>query len=109
MGQQGKPATLKAMKTLAHSIDSRYWERNHEKSCSGKNKSDNQDKPDNKNQKPDDKNKASTSGTSGSNHNNSKGNKNNKSRKPTSSSRNSTLISNKLGKDGKLTLQERQW
>ena len=49
MGQQGKPATLEAMKALAHSIDSHYWEQNHEKSCSGKNKSDNQDKPDNKN------------------------------------------------------------
>ena len=109
MGQQGKPATLKAMKTLAHSIDSCYWEQNREKSRSGKNKSDNQDKPDNKNQKPDDKNKASTSGTSGGNHNNPKGNKNNKSGKPASSSGNSTSISDKLGKDGKLTPQERQW
>ena len=108
MGQQGKPATLEAMKTLAHSIDSCYWEQNCKKSHSGKNKSDNQDKPDNKNQKPDDKNKATTSGTSSGNHNNSKGNKNNKSRKPVPSSGNSTLISDKLGKDGKLTPQERQ-
>ena len=27
MGQQGKPATLDGMKTLAHTIDARYWER----------------------------------------------------------------------------------
>ena len=46
MGQQGKPPTLKAMKLLTHSISSHYWECLHEKSCSGKNKSDNQDKPD---------------------------------------------------------------
>ena len=32
MGQQGKPPTLAEMKTLAHSIDSRYWERLREKS-----------------------------------------------------------------------------
>jgi Ty3 transposon capsid-like protein len=37
MGQQGKPATLKAMKTLPHTIDSRHWERLREKSRSGKN------------------------------------------------------------------------
>ena len=108
MGQQGKPATLEAMKALVHSIDSHYWEQNHEKSHSGKIKSNNQNKPDNKNQKPNDKNKASTSRTSSGNHNNSKGNKNNKSGKPASSSGNSTSISDKLGKDGKLTPQERQ-
>jgi hypothetical protein len=34
MGQQGKPSTLSAMKSLAHSIDSRHWERLHEKSRS---------------------------------------------------------------------------
>ena len=34
MGQQGKPSTLSTMKNLAHSIDSRYWERLHEKSHS---------------------------------------------------------------------------
>lgn len=34
MGQQEKPSTLSAMKNLAHSIDSRYWERLREKSRS---------------------------------------------------------------------------
>ena len=66
--------------------------------CSGKNKSDSQDKPNHKNQKPNNKNKALTSGNSSGNHN--------KSRKPMSFSGNSTSISDKLGKDGKLTLQE---
>ena len=49
MGQHGKPSTLEAMKVLAHSIDSRYWERNHEKSCAGKNKSEGNDKSNGKN------------------------------------------------------------
>ena len=34
IGQQGKPSTLAAMKNLAHSIDSRHWERLREKSRS---------------------------------------------------------------------------
>src|SRR5271169_3318696 len=40
MGQQGKPATLGAMKLLAHAIDSCYWERAREKSRSDKGKPD---------------------------------------------------------------------
>ena len=40
MGQQGKPATLEAMKALAHSIDSHHYEHLREKSCSEKNKPD---------------------------------------------------------------------
>ena len=35
MGQQGKPSTLDAMRSLAHSIDARHWERIREKSRSG--------------------------------------------------------------------------
>jgi hypothetical protein len=46
MGQLEKPTTLETMKTLAHSIDPGHWERLQEKSCSGKNKSNN--KSDNK-------------------------------------------------------------
>ena len=41
MGQQGKPPTLEAMKTLAHSINSHHWERLCVKSRVGKNKPDN--------------------------------------------------------------------
>jgi hypothetical protein len=107
MGQQGKPATLEAMKSLAHSIDSRHWERNREKSRAGKNKSDGNDKSDGKN-KSDDKNKPDKS--SGNNSNNNKNNNKNKGKpdKPASSSGNSASLSDKLGKDGKLTPQERQ-
>ena len=112
MGQQGKPPTLEAMKLLAHSIDSRHWERLREKSRSGKNKSDNQDKSDNRTHKSDDKNKTSTPGSSSSNNNSNSRNNNNKNNnkttKPASSSGNSASISEKLGKDGKLTPQERQ-
>jgi hypothetical protein len=83
MGQQGKPSTLEAMKTLAHSIDARHWERLREKSRAGKNnKSDNNDnKSDGKNNKPDDKGKNQASGNSNSS-NPGKNNKNNKNNKP---------------------------
>ena len=114
MGQQGKPSTLSEMRALAHSIDHRYWERQKEKSRGGK-KSD--DKPDKG--KSDDKGKASTSGSnnnSGSsgnnnNSNNSNSNKNkkdNKSGKAPSTSGTPNPLADKLGKDGKLTPQERQ-
>lgn len=111
MGTQGKPATLEDMKTLAHAIDSRHWERLREKSRAGKNKADNPEKSDNKNNKdkPDDKGKQASN--SNSNSNNSGNNKNNKSGKPakaSSASGSSAPHSDKLGKDGKLTPQERQ-
>jgi hypothetical protein len=90
MGQQGKPSTLSAMKNLAHSIDARHWERFREKSRSENptphSSIDLHTEPD----------------------------------PPTSSKHNSTppefsdmlrnpfTISDILGKDGKLTTQERQ-
>ena len=99
MGQQGKPLTLAKMKTLVHHIDSHHWECLHKKSHAGKNKSDNNDnKPDNKGNKSDDKKNQA----SGSNKNN-KFDKNKKPNKPQSSSGNSESITNKLGKDRKLT------
>ena len=106
MGQQGKPATLEAMRNLAHSIDARHWERLREKSRAGKNKSEGNDKSDGKN-KSDDKNKTPNPGNNnpGSSKNNkSKGNKPNKP----ASSGNSAALADKLGKDGKLTPAERQ-
>ena len=117
MGQQGKPSTLEEMKTLAHSIDSRYWERLREKSRSGRSKSDNSDKSDSNKAKSDDKkNQASTSGHNhGHNHKDNKSKKqhgnnksDNKSDKPSSSSGSTSTISDKLGKDGKLLPSERQ-
>ena len=112
MGQQGKPTTLEAMKTLAHQIDSRHWERLREKSRSGKSKSEDKsdDKKTDKNSKSDDKGK---NPQSGNNSNNNPKNKN-KSGKPQSSTGASTSsgspnpLADKLGKDGKLTQQERQ-
>jgi hypothetical protein len=114
MGQQGKPSTLEDMKTLAHSIDSRHWERLREKSRSGRNKSDTPDKSDsNKGKSDDKKNQASTSGHN-HNHKDNKSKKqqgnnksDNKSDKP-SSSGSTNNISDKLGKDGKLLPAERQ-
>jgi Retrotransposon gag protein len=99
MGQQGKPSTLEAMKLLAHSIDARHWERSREKSRSDKGKSDS-GKSDPKSDK-----KTPASGNSNPNHKNTQ---NNKSAKPAPSSGNSASLSDKLGKDGKLTPQERQ-
>jgi len=107
MGQQGKPSTLEDMKTLAHSIDSRHWERLREKSRSSKSKSDEKpDRSDNnrtdRNPKIDDRNKSV--GNFKGKH---KPDFPNKTFKPPSTS-GSTSISDKLGKDGKLTQTERQ-
>jgi hypothetical protein len=112
MGQQGKPQTLDAMKALAHSIDSRHWERLREKSRTGKGKSDTPEKSDKP--KSDDKKHSHASGSNNNSNNSSnkgkqKENSNNNNKgKPATSSGNSTSISDKLGKDGKLTPQERQ-
>jgi hypothetical protein len=109
MGQQGKPPTLESMKALAHSIDSRHWERLREKSRTGKAKSDKAE-----DKKPDDKNKGQSSGNNSNNSSNpaknkkGKFNNDNKSGKPPSASGSSSSIADKLGKDGKLTHQERQ-
>ena len=112
MGQQGKPTSLEDMKHLAHSIDSRHWERLREKSRAGRSKSDHPDKPDSKNNKSDDKGKTPASNNnSNQSRNNNNSNNNNKSNKPakgSSSSGNSASIADKLGKDGKLAREERQ-
>ena len=114
MGHQVKPATLDAMKLLAHTIDTRHWERIREKSHSGKSKSDNKT---DKGKKSDDKGKNNSSNNSGSSHknnnnpNNLKGNKNSKNNKPNKASLSSAStnpLADKLCKDRKLTQQERQ-
>jgi hypothetical protein len=97
MGQQGKPATLEAMRLLAHSIDSCHWERLREKSRASKNKADG--KPD-KSDKSDDK-KNPASGKDDSNSRKGKNKQNNKPGKTPSTSGNSASISDKLGKAGK--------
>jgi hypothetical protein len=121
MGQQGKPSTLSAMKNLAHSIDARHWERVREKSRSGtdkpsssnsgNNKSDKRSNNNNSNNTNNSNNSSSSSSNNnkpqskGSNHNNSNNNKNDRNDKSKSVP---NPLSDKLGKDGKLTPQERQ-
>jgi hypothetical protein len=114
MGHHGKPPTLDDMKVLAHSIDSRHWERVREKSRSGRNKSDSHDKSDNKHDKSADKGKQQSSSSNNNQSDNAKNkkkndnNNSNKSAKAASTSGHSHSIADKLGKDGKLTPQERQ-
>src|SRR6202044_2082847 len=72
MGQQGKPATLEAMKALAHSIDSRHWKRNREKAHS-----DNKPKSDNKSDANKSEKKANNQSSGSHNHNAKKFSNNN--------------------------------
>ena len=110
MVQQGKLSTLKEMKTLAHAIDARYWERHREKSHAKKSqaKSDNKNtsKPENKSE-----NKTGNSGKNAKNNqsnSNTSTNKDNNSNKSAKSDTSRNSVADKLGKDGKLTSDERQ-
>jgi len=101
ISRMGKPATLSEFKTLAQTIDACYWERKGEISRETKSSSFNPLKP-------------STSGRASS-HPSGSGNHRsgqNKSAKPASVSTSSTPkapdLNTKLGKDGKLTAEERQ-
>ena len=115
MGNQVKPNTLDDLKTLAHSIDARHWERIREKSRTEKSqsssKSDNKtsksnNKSDNNNNnKPDKSSNSGKNNASSSKTNNNNSNNNNKTSKPSASG---SSIADKLGKDGKLTSDERQ-
>ena len=95
IGQQGKPPTLAEMKALAHAIDPCHWKHIWEKSCT--NKPNNSSKPDSKKHNH----------QSSSNNNNSNSNQPQNSNKPKALS-SSNSIANVLGKDSKLTPQERQ-
>ena len=102
MGQQGKPATLPTMKTFAHVINSHHWEWLCEKSHSNKPAP----KQDNKSQqKSKKKPETSSSNPTRQNPPASTSSNNNKLAKPFASR---TSISNKLGKDGKLSAEEHQ-
>src|SRR5277367_1600221 len=121
IGQQGKPADLAELKSVAHAIDARHWERLCEKT---RNDSKTPQKSDNKtnsngNKSDNKSNNGSSSSknkSNGSTSNNNNGN-NNKSAKPSTSGTSGTSansansanpISDKLGKDGKLSADERQ-
>jgi len=106
IGQVGKPATLTELKTLAHSIDARHWERLREKSRADKS---------NQSNKSDKKPPNSGNQSSSQSHNNNKPQQNkphssnDKSKSSSgSASAKSSSISDNLTKDGKLTQQERQ-
>ena len=102
MGQQGKPANLPEIKTLAHAIDSCHWEWLHNKSHCNKSAPNKDNKSQQKSKK---KPKTSSSNSTKQNPSASTSSSNNKLAKPSASW---TSISNKLGKDGKLSTEEHQ-
>ena len=106
MGQTGKPSTLEEMKTIAHSIDARHWERIREKSRSGSDKTTNATSANKSDKKPTPSNNSYTSNNSKSSTSKASGSNTNKNDKPKPTTNNP--IADKLGKDGKLTPQERQ-
>ena len=107
MGQQGKPDTLDKMRILARSIDTQHWERAHEKSHSGSNKSNNNNS--NNSNKSDKKPQSNNSDKSSNNKHQSKGSSNSSNDNKNDKSKTiPNLLADKLGKDGKLTPQERQ-
>ena len=102
MGQQGKPANLPDIKTLAHAIDSCHLEWLCKKSRSDKQAP----KQDNKSQQKSEKKlKTSSSNSTKQNPSASTSSNNHKLAKLSTSS---TSISDKLGKDGKLSAEEHQ-
>lgn len=108
ISEVGKPTNLHALRTLAQQIDHRYWERKTERSREGGNSGNKpkSDKPaDNKSASTgssDNKSQAKASGSKSDNsasRSNQGQQKNDKPPKP---------YADKLGKDGKLTPEERQ-
>jgi hypothetical protein len=97
----GKPATLSEFKTLAQTIDARYWERMGEISRETKSSSSNPPKPSTSN-------RASSHPSGSGNHRSGQ----NKSAKPASASTSSAPkapdLNTKLGKEGKLMAEESQ-
>lgn len=107
-----KPRTLQELRAAAQLIDIRYWERRNEKSRDNS-KPDKSDKSDNSaNKNSDNRNNKKPN----NNNNNNNGNKGNNNLKPGPNQKNNSNSGNKktsdladkLGKDGKLTKEERQ-
>jgi hypothetical protein len=111
MGNQGKPDTLKGMKIAAQQMDARHWERVREKSRA-KRVPTKSDKPSADANKKFTSQSNNNSGNSGKKDNRNKSNSNQKSNATGSASDSAPpkkpSISDKLGKDGKLTSTERQ-
>jgi len=101
ISRMGKPATLSEFKTLAQTIDARYWERKGEISRETKSSSSNPPKPSTSD-------RASSHPSGSGNHRS----RQNKSAKPasvsTSSAPKAPDLNTKLGKDGKLMAEECQ-
>ena len=95
----GKPPTLSQLRVLAQSIDSRYWERRNEVNRESKSNSD-KDKSNKTKSTDSEKSQNKSSST------NNKSSGNNKSSNTTSSQ--TPNLEGKLGKDGKLTPEERK-
>jgi hypothetical protein len=97
----GKPLTLPALRRLAQDIDSRYWARQEEISRDNRQPIPaKKDRPEKSSDKRTDNHHTPKPPTSTPNHSGSSGNATASSKKPD--------LSSKLGKDGKLTPDERQ-
>jgi polyhydroxyalkanoate synthesis regulator phasin len=98
----GKPDTLRELRILAQSIDSRYWEREEETK---------RERPSQSSEKKPEKSPNQASSSSNSNNSNKHGKKPHPPRDSASSSQNTEKktsdLGDKLGKDGKLTTAER--
>lgn len=104
ISEVGKPATLVGLRDLAQSIDNRYWERKSEQS-----RDSGSSKPANKSTSSDSKSQQAPKPNPGNS-----GNSNSGTPKPASSGTKPAAktpvkpYADKLGKDGKLTAEERQ-
>ncbi|KAI0354463.1 hypothetical protein OH77DRAFT_1404968 [Trametes cingulata] len=105
ISEVGKPSTLIKLRDLAQSIDNRYWERKTEQSCeSGSSKSGHKASSDSKSRSSSKSRHQSSSTTASTPSKGSSGGSTPKS--PAKSP--AKLYSDKLGKVGKLTPEERQ-
>ena len=108
ISEVGKPETLVALRDLAQSIDNRYWERKAEVSRdSGSSKSGNKPSSDSKSSNSGNKSASNNSGQASSS-TPSKSNSGSSSKSPKTPKAPAKTYSDKLGKDGKLTPEERQ-
>ena len=112
LARSDKPTTLSGLRTLAQSIDARYWARQGEISRENKSNNPGKKNPPNNDRKSDAKGESSKAAHNHnhdhSHSNSAKNAKSNKSANPASASSKKPNLSNKLGKDGKLTPEERK-
>ena len=109
MVHHDKPMTLSGLRRLVQAIDACYWERKVEITCETPtaSSSSNKSEKNNNNKSSSDKGKGSLQSKQKNNNNSSSGSSNKgKSLEPKKTS--TPDLSSKLGKDGKLTPQERQ-